>query len=87
MAWWHADLHLAHRAHLHHHPQGAAFFPALATPTGAVMIPQHTGPPGHPRALMMPRRQRTRHQDGQYRIAHERAINQARMAGDEPPPF
>ena len=35
----------------------------------------------------MPTCTRTRVQDRRYRFAYERAINQARINGDEPPPF
>jgi hypothetical protein len=67
-------------------PEGAAFFPALGTSTGPLLIPGHTGAPGDARGLMMPRRKRTRAKDRQYRIAAERRINEARAAAD-PPPF
>ncbi|MDT5047512.1 MAG: hypothetical protein QOG75_3386 [Mycobacterium sp.] len=80
-------------------PAGALFFPALAVPTGALVIPGSNGPPEANRGLMMPIRQRTRSQDRAYRIALERQHNAARIArkqfllaerialDDEPPPF
>jgi hypothetical protein len=80
-------------------PGGALFFPALATPTGELVIPECTGPAHSNRGLMMPTRQRTRAQDRAYRIALERQHNAARITrkqlllaeriarDDEPPPF
>ena len=80
-------------------PGGSLFFPQLATPTGELVIPESTGPPAAHRALMMPKRKRTRAQDRAYRIALERQHNAARIArkhlllaeritrDDEPPPF
>jgi hypothetical protein len=80
-------------------PAGGLFFPALAVPTGALVIPESNGPPEANRGLMMPRRQRTRSQDRAYRIALERQHNATRSAlkkfllaertalDDEPPPF
>ena len=80
-------------------PGGSLFFPQLATPTGALVIPESTGPPAANRALMMPKRKRTRAQDRAYRIALERQHNAARIArkhlllaeritrDHEPPPF
>jgi hypothetical protein len=80
-------------------PGGALFFPALATPTGELVIPANSGPPKTTRGLMMPTRKRTRGQDHAYRIALERQHNAARIArkdlllaerialDDELPPF
>ena len=80
-------------------PGGSLFFPQLAIPTAELVIPQASGPPAANRALMMPRRTRTRAQDRAYRIALERQHNTARIArkhflfagrrarDDEPPPF
>ena len=80
-------------------PGGALFFPALAVPTGALVLPTSTPPPQHNRALMMPARRQTRAQDRAARISRERAINQARIAAEaarraeriaasnDPPPF
>jgi hypothetical protein len=80
-------------------PGGSLFFPALATPTGALVIPDGAGPPTTNRAVMMPTRRRTRTQDRAYRIALERQHNAARNArkqlllaeriarDDQAPPF
>jgi hypothetical protein len=66
-------------------PTGARFFPHLATPTGALSLPN--SPPVSPnRELAMPKRQRTRAQDRAYRVQYERAHNRARYEAD-PPPF
>ena len=67
-------------------PFGALLFPALAVPTGTLMLPKDMPPPGENRGLMMPNRRRTRAQDRAARVAWERGINEARMAAD-PPPF
>jgi hypothetical protein len=80
-------------------PGGVLFFPALAVPTGQLVISENTGPPESNRGLMMPTRRRTRSQDRAYRIALERQHNATRIAreqfllaerialDDEPPPF
>ena len=80
-------------------PGGALFFPALATSTGQLVIPETNGPAPRNRALMMPTRHRTRTQDRAYRIALERQHNAARLTrkqlllaeriakDDQPPPF
>lgn len=80
-------------------PGGALFFPALAIPTGELLIRPSNGPAQTDRGSMMPPRQRTRAQDRAYRIAVERQHNAARIArkqlllaeriarDDEPPPF
>ncbi len=80
-------------------PAGALFFPTLATPTGAPIIPTTTAPPNPYCGLMMPRRRRTRTQDRAYRTALHRQHNAARIAHHqllrteqlardyEPPPF
>ncbi|OSC39862.1 HNH endonuclease signature motif containing protein [Mycobacterium decipiens] len=80
-------------------PAGALFFPALGTPTGQLAIPERTTAPTVQRALMMPRRTRTRTQDRAARISGERKRNAARInrkgfllaerlaRDDEPPPF
>jgi hypothetical protein len=60
-------------------PGGALFFPALATSTGQLVIPESSGPAPSNRGLMMPTRQRTRAQDRAYRIALERQHNAARI--------
>ena len=71
-------------------PQGALFFPQLATPTETLTIsgtipeaPQSGDPT---RRLAMPTRQRTRAQDRAYRINWERGVNKRRWDAD-PPPF
>jgi hypothetical protein len=80
-------------------PGGNLLFPALAVPTGTLVL--RTDPPMRSgnRGLMMPTRRRTRSQDRAARISWERGINEARMAADaarraeriaasyEPPPF
>ena len=80
-------------------PGGALFFPALATPTGQLVLPESPGPAPSNRGLMMPTRQRTRAQERAYRIALERQHNAARITrkqlllaeriarDDQPPPF
>ncbi len=80
-------------------PGGAQLFSQLATPTGELVISDVPGPPSPNRAMMMPKRQRTRAQDRAYRIALERQHNAARIArkqlllseriarDDRPPPF
>jgi hypothetical protein len=80
-------------------PGGALFFPALAVPTGELVISENSGPHETNRGLMMPTRQRTRSQDRAYRIALERQHDAARIArkqlllaerialDDDPPPF
>jgi len=80
-------------------PGGALFFPALATSTGQLVIPESSGPAPSNRGLIMPTRQRTRAQERAYRIALERQHNAARITrkqlllaeriarDDQPPPF
>lgn len=80
-------------------PVGSLLFPALAVPTGALVLPTWTPPPGENRGLMMPARRQTRAQDRAARIARERGINEARIAAEaarraerfaasnDPPPF
>ena len=80
-------------------PVGSLLFPALAVPTGALVLPTWTPPPEENRGLMMPARRQTRAQDRAARIRWERGINEARMAAEaarraeriaasnEPPPF
>jgi hypothetical protein len=80
-------------------PGGALFFPALANPTGQLVLRETHGPVHSSRGLMMPTRQRTRSHDRAYRIALERQHNAARISrkqlllaeriakDDEPPPF
>ena len=80
-------------------PGGTLFFPALATSTGQLLIPESSGPAPSNRGLMMPTRQRTRAQDRAYRITLQRQHNAARITrkqllfaeriarNDQPPPF
>jgi hypothetical protein len=80
-------------------PGGSLYFPALAVPTGALILPTGTPPPDRNRGLMMPARRQTRAQDRAARIGWERGINEARIAAErrkheawlaanyEPPPF
>lgn len=91
---WTAPSGATHRTK----PHGALFFPALATPTAPLCLPAVPAPrPG--RTTMMPARKRTRAQQHRARIAHERRLNEDRLAAerrerhawlvanDEPPPF
>jgi hypothetical protein len=78
-------------------PLGALFFPALAVPTGEIVLPNAVPPAAGNRALMMPTRRRTRAAERSARIAGERRINEARIAAraaqrriaarSDPPPF
>lgn len=80
-------------------PGGSLLFPALAVPTGALVLPTGTVPPHEGRGLMMPARRRTRAQEQAARIRWERGRNEARIAAEaarrgeriaasyEPPPF
>jgi hypothetical protein len=80
-------------------PGGTLLFPALAIPTGALVLPTGMPPAGENRGLMMPTRRRTRAQDRAARISWERGVNEARLAAAavrraeriaasyEPPPF
>ncbi|WP_019970845.1 HNH endonuclease signature motif containing protein [Mycobacterium sp. 141] len=79
-------------------PHGAALFPALAHPTGEIVVATPAEPTPY-RALMMPTRTQTREQDRRDRVAAERrrriALNteqqrqhQAWLAANyQPPPF
>ncbi len=80
-------------------PGGSLLFPALAVPTGALVLPTDPRRPGENRGLMMPARRRTRAQERAARISWERGMNEARIAAEaarraeriaasyEPPPF
>jgi hypothetical protein len=80
-------------------PGGALLFPALAVPTGALVLPTELTSPGENRGLMMPARRRTRAQERAARISWERGVNEVRIAAEaarraeriaasyEPPPF
>ncbi|GBE67443.1 hypothetical protein MFM001_39050 [Mycobacterium sp. MFM001] len=63
-------------------PGGAVLFPALAIPTGELALPTSVPPASEKRGLMMPTRRRTRAQERAARIAHERGINEARLAAE-----
>ncbi|OBI43920.1 hypothetical protein A5707_03885 [Mycobacterium kyorinense] len=80
-------------------PGGALLFPVLADPTGALALQTSMASPCENRGLMMPTRCRTRADERAARIAHERGINEARLAAEavqeaeriaacnDPPPF
>lgn len=80
-------------------PGGSVFFPVLSTPTGQLTFSMPARPPSENRGLMMPTRRRTRAEDRAARIAHERGINEVRIAVqatarakrlaacNDPPPF
>jgi hypothetical protein len=80
-------------------PSGTLFFPALATPTGALILPTSTPSSTANRGLMMPVRRQTRAADRAARNNWERGINEARIAAEaaraaariaacnDPPPF
>jgi hypothetical protein len=69
-------------------PGGTLLFPALAVPTGALVLPNSMPRAAQNRGLMMPTRRQTRTQERAARISWERGINQARIAASyEPPPF
>jgi Domain of unknown function (DUF222) len=69
-------------------PGSRLLFPALAVPTGALVLPTDMPSPGENRGLMMPTRRRTREQDRAHRIDAERALNAPRVAErNQPPPF
>ncbi len=78
-------------------PGGSLFFPALAIPTGKLVLPDRTPPNAGDRGLMMPVRRRTRAADRAARNNWERGINEARIAAEavraaarlaaDPPPF
>ena len=80
-------------------PGGSLFFPALAVPTGELVLPTRTPPNCTDRAVMMPTRRRTRAADRAARNNWERGINEARIAAEaarkaariaacnDPPPF
>lgn len=80
-------------------PGGTLLFPALAVPTGALVLPKGAPPAGENRGLMMPTRKQSRAQERAARISWERGINELRLAAEdarraeriaacyEPPPF
>lgn len=63
-------------------PGGSLFFPALAVPTGKLVLPTWTSPNTADRGLMMPARRRTRAADRAARNNWERGINEARIAAE-----
>jgi hypothetical protein len=69
-------------------PGSQIFFPRWDTATSKAP-PGQAAPPGSAnRALMMPRRRRTRASDRARRIQEERALNDAYVAErNRPPPF
>jgi hypothetical protein len=69
-------------------PGSRLVLPTLCLPTGELpSAPTLMRSPGE-RALMMPKRHRTRDQDRSYRINAERALNAAHVAArNQPPPF
>ena len=56
-------------------PGSALLFPTLCAPTGALTAPTTTTPPYADRAMMMPKRSRTRAQNRALRVAAERRVN------------
>jgi hypothetical protein len=60
-------------------PGGGLFFPALAIPTGELVLPTATPATTANRGLMMPARRRTRAADRAARNNWERGINEARI--------
>jgi hypothetical protein len=80
-------------------PVGSLSFPALAIPTGTLMLPTSTPSTTANRGLMMPARRQTRSADRAARNNWERGINEARIAAqvareaariaacNDPPPF
>jgi hypothetical protein len=78
-------------------PGGSLFFPALAVPTGELVLPKWTPSTVSERGLAMPTRRQTRAAERAVRIASERRINEAVIAAEsarrriaarnDPPPF
>lgn len=80
-------------------PGGTLLFPALALPTGTLVLPKNMTPAAENRGLMMPTRKQSRAQERAARISWERGVNEVRLAAeaarraerlaarDEPPPF
>jgi Domain of unknown function (DUF222) len=81
------------------HPGASFFFPQLTASTGDLKLPNTVRPVSNQRGLMMPGRRQTRAAERAARIAHERGINEARLAAkaareaariaacNDPPPF
>jgi len=73
----------------HHYttqPAGALLYPALSTPTGTPEAAADSGPPAANRGLAMPTRKRSRDEERQARIAHERGVRAELNAAAQPPP-
>lgn len=78
-------------------PGAGIYFPALAAPTGELVLPNTIRAEGQHRGLMMPARRQTRVAEHAARIASERRINEATIAAEaarkriaarnDPPPF
>jgi hypothetical protein len=69
-------------------PSGGAVFPLLGRSTGELPPAAPEAPRRCNRGLMMPARRRTRLKERAARVAHERGINEARLAAcNDPPPF
>jgi hypothetical protein len=85
---WHRDMDIADGQTYTTRPGSRLLLAALCLPTGEIpSAPTLMRPPGE-RALMMPKRHRTRDQDRSYRINAERARNAAHVAArNQPPPF
>ena len=67
-------------------PAGAALFPVLSVPTGALDVTARARPPALDRGLRMPVRQRTRDQEHRSRIDRERRLRAKLNAAARPPP-
>jgi hypothetical protein len=69
-------------------PGSRLLFPTLCLSTGELPTAPKANGPLSDRAVMMPKRRRTREQDRAYRINAERALNAAHVAErNQPPPF
>jgi hypothetical protein len=94
---WHRPVDRTHRSHLHHETRWGPVLPALAIPTGEVVLPKVMPPTTGNRALMMPARRQTRAAERAARIASERRVNEIAIAAEaarkriaarnDPPPF
>jgi hypothetical protein len=67
-------------------PAGALLYCGLSTPIGTPDVSADHGPPAANRGLAMPTRKRTRDEDRQARIAHERGVRAELNAAAQPPP-
>jgi hypothetical protein len=69
-------------------PGSRLLFPTLCASTGELSTDPSDKRPPNDRAVMMPKRRRTREQDRIYRIDAERALNADYVAErNQPPPF